>query len=350
MSGPEARPTAGLGGEAEGAGVVAFAPAKLNLTLAVTGRRPDGFHALHSVMVPLDFGDEIVLEAAAGPSDSLEVEGSGELPAGVDNLLLRAVEATRTALLAAGVEPGRLLALTARLRKRIPIAAGMGGGSSDAAAAIAGAQRVWQAALPSGMAGAAAAALGSDVPFFLAGGPALITGRGEFVEPLPPFTGAAPAVLVVTPRWPLATAAVFGAYAAGARPTAAAAARTLAAGHRLAADMRSGLDAAGLLDRAGDLAAANDLLPASLSVVPELASFRVALEDLLGRPVGQSGSGPTAWALYASRSDAERAGEAVARAAERGRLPRAARGGPIVIAAAIGAPSAHNEAAQQPQR
>ncbi len=153
----------------------------------------------------------------------------------------------------------------------MPVAAGLGGGSSDAAAAIDAALAAWAAALDPEETGALAASLGSDVPFFLAGGAALVTGRGEFVEPLPDIQGEPPAVLLVTPRLPLATAAVFQAYAGGARPPDAARAREIS--ERLATQMRAGLTGADLLRRAEELAAANDLRPAAVSIVPGLADF-----------------------------------------------------------------------------
>ena len=149
--------------------VVRLAPAKLNLTLAVV-RRPDGYHALHSVFVPLALADRLSLSPAGADRDSLHVTGfeTGPLE---DNLVLRAIAATRLAVggeWAAG--PGPAPALAARLDKRIPVAAGLAGGSSDAAAALDGALEAWGAELDRDARLAIATRLGSDVPFFLAGG------------------------------------------------------------------------------------------------------------------------------------------------------------------------------------
>jgi 4-diphosphocytidyl-2-C-methyl-D-erythritol kinase len=300
-----------------------FAPAKLNLTLAVTGRREDGFHALHSVMVPLAFGDEISLSVGSS-ADSLEIEGADDLQAGPENLVLRAIAATRAAVLATGPS-AELPPLAARLTKRIPVAAGLGGGSSDAAATIGAALEAWEVALPGDAVRGVAASLGSDVPFFLAGGAALVTGRGEFVEPLPPLRGEAPAVLIVTPDLPVPTAAVFAAYAAGARPSAAAA--TFVTSERLAAALRAGSTAADLLAIEPELVKANDLLPAALSVAQSLAGFRDALSSLLGRQIGLSGSGPTSWLLYPSIAEARRAAALV-----QAHLPEVGRRQPFVAA------------------
>ena len=305
------------------------APAKLNLTLAVVGSRPDGYHALHSVMVPLAFGDELQVEPAPveARGDTLEIEGS-ELSAGPDNLVLRAIAATRSA-----VAPRPAPPLSARLTKRIPVAAGLGGGSSDAAAAIRGALEAWGVELPAADASAVAASVGSDVPFFLAGGAALVTGRGEFVEPLPSPQGDPLGILVVTPNLAISTAAVFAAFSRGLRP--ADPGRTLSTSEALARALRGGAAAADLLVMAADLAAANDLFPAACSVAPGLEAFREALADLLGRPVGQSGSGPTLWALYPTGQRARAAARSVDRAIQSGRLPAIGSGEPVAVATAL---------------
>lgn len=308
--------------------VVRLAPAKLNLTLAVVGRRPDGYHALHSVMVPLALADRLSLAPSATTADALHVVGHDPGPA-TDNLVLRAIAAARAAVGPIGEPvPGPAPALAARLEKRIPVAAGLGGGSSDAAAALGGAIEAWGAELGPEARLAVAAALGSDVPFFLAMGIALVEGRGERVTPLPPVNGPAPGVLLVTPDVRVPTPAVFAAFAAGHRPATLGAAR--AASEHLVAELSRGLGARALLERAGVLAAANDLVPATAAVAPDLVSFRRALFRLLARPIGQSGSGPTLWALYASLDEAAGAAEAVRAALADDRLPGG--GSPSVVA------------------
>jgi 4-diphosphocytidyl-2-C-methyl-D-erythritol kinase len=287
--------------------VVRVAPAKLNLTLAVVGRREDGFHALHSVMAPLDLADRLALSPAFGPRDRLHVVGPGgapppELGPDEDNLVLQAIRAARAAVRAAG-DDRPLPALAARLEKWIPAAAGLAGGSSDGAAALDGALEAWGAGdvLGPDARAAIAASLGSDCPFFLAGGWALVEGRGERVTPLPAPRGDAPGVLLVTPAIAVPTPAVFARYAAGIRPDGAA---TLATSRYLAGELRAGLATSRLLERAGVLSVANDLVLATGDLVPALVAARRALARLLERPVGQSGSGPTLWALAPTLVDA----------------------------------------------
>src|SRR5450830_539503 len=329
-AGPSGRLSAGAGLH-----VVRFAPAKLNLTLAVLGRRDDGYHSLHSVMVPLLLGDALTVSVApqATPGDTLRVSGLA-VSAAEDNLVLRAIAAVRAAL--AREQPrtrADLPPLSVRLVKRIPVAAGLGGGSSDAAAAIEAALAAWQTTLAPASKAAVTASLGSDVPFFLAQGAALVTGRGEFVEPMPDMASEPPAVLLVTPGLPISTAAVFEAYAAGARP--ADPARALDISESLAARFRAGMTTAALLQEAQELAAANDLLPAAISVAPELEVFIRMLEKVVGRPVCQSGSGPTQWVMYPTHAEARKAVRMVRLAVARGNLPTLGDGELSAVATAI---------------
>jgi 4-diphosphocytidyl-2-C-methyl-D-erythritol kinase len=316
----------------DGIRVMRFAPAKLNLTLAVVGRRDDGFHALHSVMVPLALGDTVEMQRATGPHDTLSIDGLA-FAATSENLVLRAIAGARAELGTAAQCPP----LAAQLTKRIPVAAGLGGGSSDAAATVAAALAAWGAELPAEALRRIAAALGSDVPFFLARGVAVVTGRGEFVEPLPAPEGEAPAVLIVTPRLALSTAEVFAAYSGGARPASGPrpASGALPASERLAADLRAGLTVRALVERAEELATANDLLPAALSIAPSLVAFRAALRRIVGRPVGQSGSGPTAWVLYPSLAAARKAARFVRLGVIDGSLPQVGDGAPFVVATTL---------------
>ncbi|MBV8939790.1 MAG: 4-(cytidine 5'-diphospho)-2-C-methyl-D-erythritol kinase [Alphaproteobacteria bacterium] len=177
------------------------APAKINLFLHVTGRRPDGYHRLQSLVVFTELADE--LRAAPHEDLTLEITGAfaGMLAgAQADNLVVRAAEALRRA---AHVRQGAALTL----EKRLPVAAGIGGGSADAAATLRLLPRLWKKAIDEQTLQSAAAALGSDVPACLLGRSCMMEEKGEQLTPLRlPFT--LPLVLV-NPGVPVATAEVF---------------------------------------------------------------------------------------------------------------------------------------------
>ena len=311
--------------------VVRIAPAKLNLTLSVVARRDDGYHSLHSVFAPLGLADRLSLAVAGGDRDTLHVSGfdPGDT---ADNLVLRAIAAARTAVgggWSGGPSPAPPLAV--RLEKRIPVAAGLGGGSSDAAAAIDGALEAWSAELDPETHLRVAAGIGSDVPFFRAGGPALVEGRGEMVARLDGLHGT-PGVLLVTPAVAVSTRDVFAAF--DAIRTHGDGAVRLTSMH-LAEELRAKLSTADLIARAGAMTVANDLLPATALVVPALVPFRRGISRLLGRPVGLSGSGPTLWALYASEAEAAEAATVVRAALGDGRITAPGSGEPFVGATHI---------------
>jgi 4-diphosphocytidyl-2-C-methyl-D-erythritol kinase len=158
-----------------GTALVIDAPAKLNLHLSVLGRRADGYHELETVMASIGLYDTLRLEPEQDGRLELTCEGADSLAADESNLVLRAAR-----LMAAehGASPGARL----RLLKRIPMQAGLGGGSSDAAAALVGLNLLWNLKLPSAELHRLAAMLGSDVNFFVDSTPlALCRGRGEVV-------------------------------------------------------------------------------------------------------------------------------------------------------------------------
>ena len=327
MNDPTPDPTRRLGP------VVRVAPAKLNLSLAVVARRADGFHELHSVMVPLGLADRLSLAPGAGSHDTLHVDGFDPGPES-GNLVLKALVATREAVGAGWAgSGGPPPALATRLDKRIPVAAGLAGGSSDAAATLDGAVEAWGATLTIHERLRVAARLGSDVPFFLAGGAALVEGRGETVTPLRGIVGEPPGVLLVTPRVSLATAEVFAVHDRG--PGTGGASRTSSI--HLADELRAGLSGGALLDRAGILAVANDLVAAAAAIEPGLVTLRRALSRRLGRPVGQSGSGPTMWVLYPSLAMAAEAADEVRSAVGTGEVPVPGTDEPFVAATTLGA-------------
>jgi len=157
-----------------------LAPAKINLTLEVLGRRPDGYHEILSVMQTVSVYDRVRIEHASG----LEIDLSGPEAAGVpkESRLNLAYLAAEALLQAYGhASHGARIAV----EKTIPTGMGLGGGSSDAAAVLRGLNVLWGLGLPTEALGRIAARLGSDVAFFLCGGAALASGRGEVVEPLP---------------------------------------------------------------------------------------------------------------------------------------------------------------------
>jgi 4-diphosphocytidyl-2-C-methyl-D-erythritol kinase len=312
--------------------IVRLAPAKLNLTLAVLGRRSDGYHELHSVMVPLELADRLSLAPAAGSDDTLHVVGADTGPP-ADNLVRRAIAEARASARSALGPAGAAAAgpLAARLEKHIPVAAGLAGGSSDAAAALDAAFEAWSVEVGDEQRHAAAVRLGSDVPFFLAGGPALVEGRGERITPLGHVTGGPPGVLLVTPSVPSRTPEVFAAFDQGGVAAAADPRSTRISSDHLVAELRGGLRAADLVVRGGVLAMANDLAAAAFAVVPGLLPFRRSLARLLRQPVGLSGSGPTLWSLYPSLDEAAAAARLVEGELDREAIQSPGERRPLVI-------------------
>lgn len=151
------------------------APAKINLFLEVLGKRPDGYHELETVMQEIDLADTITLEETEG---GIELSCTdSDVPCDQSNLVWKAARVFQKET---GVEKG----VRAHLVKRIPVAAGLGGGSSDAAATLKGLNTLWEAGLSETRLMEMGAQIGSDVPFFIKGGTALCTGRGEIVTPL----------------------------------------------------------------------------------------------------------------------------------------------------------------------
>ena len=271
--------------------VAAFAAAKVNLYLHVIGRRADGYHLLDSLVAFADIGDRI--EARPAAALSLAIEGSeaaGLTDAREDNLVL--VAARRLA------EHARVAPCAAlRLDKRLPLASGLGGGSSDAAAALRALAELWRVPIGEEELAALGAGIGADVPVCLYGRPAWVGGIGERLDPA---EGLPPAgILLANPRVPLPTAKVFaarqGPFGEPARFTP------------------MPKDAAGL---ARALARRrNDLTGAAIGLVPELAILLDRLAALPGALLARmSGSGASAFALFADRTAAERAQQALAAA------------------------------------
>ena len=180
------------------------APAKLNLFLHITGRRPDGYHLLQSVFMLIDWCDTLHFELRTDgriSREDLETDGQAAEALPADDLAVRAAKALQAAC-------GTSLGVHIGLQKRIPSQAGMGGGSSDAASCLLALQRLWGVRLPPEELRAIALSLGADVPFFLSGGHAWVEGIGEKITALalPPAH-----FLVLKPAAGLPTQGIFSA-------------------------------------------------------------------------------------------------------------------------------------------
>jgi 4-diphosphocytidyl-2-C-methyl-D-erythritol kinase len=267
-----------------GSDVVVQAPAKLNLFFEVLGRREDGYHEIETLVTPIEFYDTLVLTDTSDGQVTLTCQkvygvwGAAAglldgLPDGPENLVFRAVELLRRR---AGVDRGASL----RLVKRIPTAAGLGGGSSDAAAALMAANVAWSLGQSPEQLAALGAELGSDVPLFFTQGPAVCRGRGERVQPI---HGMGPLHFVLLrPPAGLSTAAVYRACQPPRQPRSV---QPL-----LEALARGDLPAAGRL-------LFNRLEPAAETLSPWIGRLRevVAQTDCLGHQM--SGSGTCYFAL-----------------------------------------------------
>jgi 4-diphosphocytidyl-2-C-methyl-D-erythritol kinase len=266
----------------------ARAYAKVNLALEVLGRREDGYHEIVSVVQMISLHD--VVECS--PASAIDVRTEPPVVEPSENLVTRAAE-----LLAR--EVGRPVGAEILVRKRIPLAAGLGGGSSDAATALLLLDRLWDIRLGRAELVRLAARLGSDVPFFLTGGAALVRGRGELVRPLP-----SPArfwLALACPLCPLPnkTRALYEALGPGDLGDGA---RTLVFAHHLrAGGSPAGEQLPNAFDRPAD------------AVYPDFADLRCRLARAAGAPLRLTGAGPSLFALFATRPEAVAAGRRMAR-------------------------------------
>jgi 4-diphosphocytidyl-2-C-methyl-D-erythritol kinase len=256
------------------------AHAKLNLYLHVVGRRDDGYHLIDSLAAFAALHDTLT----AAPADTLTLAVDGPFAAALatesDNLVLRAARALAAAH---GREPRARLQLT----KRIPVAAGLGGGSADAAAALHALARLWNVDIPSAL----PLRLGADVPVCLVGRPASMSGIGEHLTPAPALPEVA--LLLVNPGIGVATRDVFDRRSGGYSPPSPIA--------------ETAGDAAGLARLLGSRR--NDLTEAAASIAPPIRAALSAVAATEGCLLARmSGSGATVFGLYAS--DAAAAGAA----------------------------------------
>ncbi len=254
--------------------------AKVNLGLSVLSRRPDGFHDIDTLFQSIDLADTLLIER----SDSgMRLSASGlAVPLDESNLVWRAAEAVRR-------ETG-CPSVTVDIRKRIPVAAGLGGGSADAAGTLLGLRRLFELPLTDDDLKRLALGIGSDVPFMLRGGTARGRGRGEDLDWWADLTGFA--LVLVTPPVPVSAGEAY-------------------------ASVRIGLTGEGHFTKLncsaiqeGDMhaligALRNDLEPGVVSCCPGVAAARFALQRAGALAVQMSGSGPTVFGLAESREDAE---------------------------------------------
>ena len=286
------------------ADVTVRAPAKINLHLEVLGLRADGYHELAMVMQSIDLSDTLVLRSTADATIRLRSD-SPELPSDGTNLIVRAAELLRSRV---GL-PELGVAIT--LHKRIPIGAGLAGGSSDGAAALVGLDALWGLALGGERLQGLAAELGSDMPFCLEGGTQLCFGRGERLEPVAAAGAPGQAVLLI--KHPEASVSTPWAYGR---------CRDLRGDFYLDAEadfeqrrqvLRQGPLVAALAGRAPLPPLRNDL---QAVVEPEVETVRAGLDLLRRAPgalaVAMSGSGPSLFALHPDLATAEAARAALA--------------------------------------
>jgi 4-diphosphocytidyl-2-C-methyl-D-erythritol kinase len=277
-------------------------PAKVNLGLALVGTRPDGYHLLESVFAPIALWDEVELEVRPGageiglicgpPLDPELPEAVREVPTGPENLVCRAARlfCDRTGF-AAAIQIG--------LRKGIPAGAGLGGGSSDAAAVLRGLAELSGRSIAPGELAKWGLEIGADVPFFLSPSPALVTGIGERIEPVAGLPELA--LVLVNPGKTLATADVYrmADKLAGALTK-----------NRSGSTMRA---LSGLTQNLRDVAPAlrdlliNDLEPAARRLCPPVARIADRLERVGAIAVSMTGSGATVLGVFGSESEAREA-------------------------------------------
>ena len=261
-----------------------LAPAKINLALHVTGRRGDGYHLIDSLVVFTRFGDRI--GTAAADEDSFEVTGryAADVPRDATNLVLRARDALRARYGAGKAKP---VAIT--LEKNLPVASGMGGGSSDAAATLRSLSRLWQLDINDAELAGISATLGADVPMCLAAKPLIARGTGDELTMLPGFPSLG--LVLVNPGVGVATADVFKALASVDNEGLPPPPRQIEF-H----SMRNWLETT-----------RNDLGPAAESITPSIRYALAALNKADAGFARMSGSGATCFGLYETGNVAKRA-------------------------------------------
>ena len=299
----------GEGANPSGQEVLEIAPAKLNFGLRVVGRRADGYHLIESLFVPIDLADEVRVGISPSPEPRVTLEchwasdaqGVEDLPPGEENLAVRAADGFLRSC-------GRPLAVSVHLTKRIPVAAGLGGGSSDAGAVLRALDALVPGAVGPSALAALALSLGADVPFFLEPRPAIVSGIGERLEPFPGLPSLS--LVLANPGPPVSTAAVFQAWDARspALTTAKPGSTLRSLSDWMAAD--SG-DSVALSSRLGEVLE-NDLEGAARQLCPSIGQVQRSLLECGAQAVGMSGSGGTSFGIFANKSEANEAARQLA--------------------------------------
>ena len=260
-----------------------FAPAKVNLYLRVTGRREDGYHLLDTLMAPISLGDEVEVSRADGPPGSMTVRADDpDVPRGPENTVRRAARAFRE-------RTGLRDPVAVDLRKRIPVGAGLGGGSTDAAAALRGMNDLLGAGLSDRDLLALAVSVGADVPFFVRGGAARAGGIGEKLSPAGPLPRLW--MVVLFPNFPVSTAWVYRNY-------------TL--------KLTKSSDDNNLIEKLGTprevaRVMVNDLETVTIGRYPRIARLKSRLDERGAVGSLMSGSGSAVFGLFADEADARTA-------------------------------------------
>jgi len=267
--------------------IIARSPAKINLFLKVTGRKPDGYHEICSVMQMVDIFDTLTF--TLDPSGDLSINVTGlNAPSDGTNLVIKAAEALRKW---AGVKLGARIALD----KKIPVSAGLGGGSGNAAVALKSLSALWGIKASHVEMEQMALCIGADTPFFLNGPCALVAGVGEKIKPVTARKSVA--VLLVKPDFGLSTAEAYKNSKFDFAP--------FSADDRMVDDAVSG-EPSRMAPRM-----VNDLMPWAMDAHPRLARLKERIEGATPAPIRvmMSGSGPTLFALYDTDDDCRRAAE-----------------------------------------
>ena len=297
--------------------------AKVNLHLRIGHRRPDGYHEIDSIMHRISWGDDLELRWRPDGAIHLEVEVEGggppgaggrspglpgSIPSGPDNLAWQAARLLQESF---AVRAG----VAIRLTKRVAAGAGLGGGSADAAAVLRGLRRLWRVDVDGATLRRLAQDLGADIPFLLGGRAARVRGKGERIEPLPPWPGL-PLVLVPLPQ-AVSTAWAYGEWdrrrAAGgiagggggrgvAEPEAGGAGGQEAGSGQAVARAVAQRDLAALARLAW-----NDFEPVVATAVPQVTAALAALRREGAVVARMSGSGPVVWGIFPNEEAARRA-------------------------------------------